>query len=73
MLVKVCNGAKELWDEHLDSCTFAYNTSRQESTLYTPFEIMFGRKAVLPIDIDENGPVFQWTEVRRTPDNIWSV
>jgi hypothetical protein len=56
MLVKVCNGAKELWDEHLDSCTFAYNTSRQESTLYTPFEIMFGRKAVLPIDIDENGP-----------------
>jgi hypothetical protein len=34
---------------------------------------MFGRKAVLPIDIDENGPVFQWTEVRRTPDNIWSV
>ena len=34
----------------LDSCVFAYNTSKHASALYTPFEIMFGRKAVLPID-----------------------
>ena len=30
---------------------FAYNTSCHESALYTPFEIMFGRKATLPIDL----------------------
>ncbi len=29
---------------------------RQESSLYTPFEVMFGRRAVLPIDIDEGDP-----------------
>ncbi len=30
---------------------FAYNKSRQESTKHTPFEIMFGGRATLPIDI----------------------
>ncbi len=29
---------------------------RQESSLHTPFEVMFGRKAVLPVDINENVP-----------------
>ena len=36
--------------------TFAYNTSRQESTLYTPFEVMFGRKPVIPVELDINNP-----------------
>ena len=31
---------------------FAYNTSRHESTKHTPFELMFGRTATLPIDIN---------------------
>lgn len=39
---------KETWE---DSCIYAYNTSRHESSLFTPFELMFGRKAVLPIDL----------------------
>ena len=33
-------------------CVFAYNTSQHESTRFTPFEIMFGCTATLPIDID---------------------
>ena len=36
----------------MDTCVFAYNTAKQESTLYSPFEPMFGRKAVIPIDIN---------------------
>ena len=36
----------------MDTCTFAYNTSRHESTKFTSFEIMFGRKAILPLDLD---------------------
>ena len=36
----------------LDTCMFAYNTSRHESTNFTPFELMFGRKATLPIDVE---------------------
>ena len=30
---------------------FAYNTSSHESSLHTPFEVMFGRKAVIPIEL----------------------
>ena len=33
-------------------CVFAYNTSRHESIKFTPFELMFGRKATLPIDVE---------------------
>ena len=50
MVVKFCNVKKTNWDDFLNTCDFAYNTSCHESTLYTLFEIMFGRKAILPID-----------------------
>ena len=52
MLVKAITGQKDLWDEFIDSAVFAYNTSYHESSCYAPFEVMFGRKAVLPIDVD---------------------
>ena len=29
-----------------------YNTARHESSKFAPFELMFSRKAILPIDID---------------------
>ena len=41
-----------MWSNYLDTCVSAYNTSQQDSTKFTPFELMFGRKASLPIDID---------------------
>ena len=41
-----------MWDEFLDTCVYAYNTSVHESSGFSPFELMFGRKALLPIDID---------------------
>ncbi len=51
-LVKFANENKKTWDEHLDHCLFAYNTSRHESSLYSPFEVMFGRKAIIPIELE---------------------
>eukprot|EP00731_Ephydatia_muelleri_P013482 Em0007g792a len=52
MLSKAVMGHKETWDEFIDSAVFAYNTSTHESTTYSPFEVMFGRKARLPVEAD---------------------
>ena len=41
----------EVWDEYLDTCLFAYNTSQHESTKYTPFHLMFGRLPYLPVEV----------------------
>ena len=45
MLVKFVAEKQKHWEDFLDTCTFAYNTSVHESALFSPFEIMFGRKA----------------------------
>ena len=52
MPVKYVTEKKEVWDDYLDRCVFAYNTSQHESTLHSPFEVMFGRKTTIPIDIE---------------------
>ena len=43
---------KERWEEYLDTCVFAYNTAKHDSSRFSPFELMFSQKAVLPIDIN---------------------
>ena len=50
MLIKFVLDKKVVWDDFLDTCTYVYNTSIHDSTAFTPFELMFGRKAFLPID-----------------------
>ena len=52
MLVKYTTDKRDEWDDYLDTCVYAYNTSVQESTRFSPFEVMFGRKPTMPIDID---------------------
>ena len=54
MLVKFVADKKESWADYLDLCVYAYNSSRHESSKFSPFEVMFGRRAVLPVDFDEN-------------------
>ena len=39
------------WDLHLHLMMLAYRTSVQESTGCTPFELVFGREAPLPVDV----------------------
>ena len=51
MLVKFIASKKESWQDYLDTGVYAYNTSRHDSTRFTPFELMFGRQAVLPIGV----------------------
>ena len=51
MLVKFIEREKYDWENYSDQCLFAYNTARQESTRFTSFELMFSRKAILPVDL----------------------
>jgi hypothetical protein len=39
------------WDLILNKIAFAYNTSVHETTEATPFELQFGRKPTIQIDI----------------------
>ena len=78
MLAKFVQGRKELWDEFLDTCIYAYNTSVHESTTFTPFELMFGRKAFLPIkfEIDDKDPeelVNQFTKSADDPQVVETI
>ena len=39
------------WDRVLKFAVFGYNTSKQETTGYTPFFLTFAREPVLPVDV----------------------
>ena len=49
-LSKLVNEHCDDWDELIPDVLFAYHTSVHSSTKCTPFEVMYGRKAKLPID-----------------------
>ena len=36
----------------MDTSIYAYNTSIHKSTSFSPFEVMFGCKAIIPIDTE---------------------
>ena len=53
-----------------------HNTSVHESTTFTPFELMFGRKAFLPIDFDDKDPeelVNQFTKSADDPQVVETI
>jgi hypothetical protein len=52
MLTKFIDEKKDYWEDYLDTCIYAYNTAKHESSQFTPFELMFSRKAVLPLDLE---------------------
>jgi hypothetical protein len=43
MLMKRVNDSRNNWDVILHECMFAYNTSIQATTKYSPFYLMYGR------------------------------
>ena len=44
------------WDLHLNKLAYAYNTSQHATTGFTPFEIQFGRKPKMPLDLIIENP-----------------
>ncbi|KAI9550279.1 hypothetical protein GHT06_004904 [Daphnia sinensis] len=51
MLSMYVSSCHDDWDDIVDFMVFAYNTSRQETTGLTPFYLLYGREAVLPVDV----------------------
>ena len=49
-IAALCNERRTNWDETLQYVTFNYNTAIHATTKQIPFELMHGRKAILPFD-----------------------
>lgn len=71
-LRKLVNEDQTDWDKYIDPVLFAYRTSRQDSSKYTPFYLMYGRQATLPIDIltDQQKTTPTNSEVQMTDEQI---
>ena len=54
-LSKYAQEYRESWNENFQEVLYGYNTSVEASTKFTSFEAMFGRVAVLPVDINACG------------------
>ncbi len=50
MLKAIPESEKKRWKDHLPKLAFAYNSTVNKSTGYSPFFLMFGRNSKLPID-----------------------
>lgn len=42
---------KQKWSQHISKLAHAYNCTKNEATLYSPYFLLFGREARLPIDV----------------------
>ena len=51
-LLKFIDTDQTNWDLYIDSILFSYRVSRQDSTKESPFTLMYGRKATLPVDFN---------------------
>ena len=77
---KICSASiiigtkKEQWEQYLDTYIYAYNTSIHESTRFSPFELMFMRKPVLPIEINmgESDPTVTFMDFHEIADFTFS-
>ena len=51
MLATTMAGHPGTWEDHTQKVLLAYNTSTQSTTGFSPFFMMFGREARLPVDL----------------------
>ena len=53
--MKVINQDQNNWEDKLDSVLFCYRSSKNGSTKYSPFYLMYGREPKLPIEMRMEG------------------
>ncbi|XP_068503990.1 uncharacterized protein [Phaseolus vulgaris] len=51
--------AKGTWAEEVPRIVWAYHTTPQSTTKETPFSLVYGSNAMIPVEIQENSPSFQ--------------
>jgi len=51
MIACYVNENQNNWDELLPFLSYAYNTSTHSTTNHSPYEVIFGRKPKIPIDL----------------------
>ena len=57
MLGTLQNEKKHKWSQHISQLVHAYNCTKNDATGYSPYFLMFGREARLPVDICFNTSV----------------
>jgi len=51
--------AKGIWAEEVPRIVWAYHTTPISSTMETPFSLVYGSDAMIPVEIHESSPRFQ--------------
>ena len=51
--------AMGLWAEEVPRIVWSYHTTPQTSTMETPFSLVYGSDAMIPVEIHESSPRFQ--------------
>ena len=64
MLKRLCAERPKDWDRYINSLLFAYREAPQESTGFSPFEILYGRKVRGPLTILRE----LWTSDKDNPE-----
>eukprot|EP00253_Pinus_taeda_P009607 PITA_09607 len=54
ILTKVVSSSRKDWVDFLVEATWAYNTTWKTTTGFTPYELVYGKKALLSIEFDYN-------------------
>lgn len=54
ILTKVVSSSRKYWADCLVEATWAYNTTWKTTTGFTPYELVYGKKALLSIEFEYN-------------------
>ena len=63
MLKRLCENKPKEWDRYVNATLFAYREAPQESTVFAPFELLYGRTVRGPVQILKQ----LWTEEIKQP------
>eukprot|EP00253_Pinus_taeda_P036181 PITA_36181 len=54
ILTKVVSSSRKYWANRLVEATWSYNTTWKTTTRFAPYELVYGKKALFPIEFEYN-------------------